>query len=203
METGKIIKEYIGARKSDWAVFAASTVLCVSSVGYLIYYLYLTGTDGINRLPSWAGPMMGAALTAVFICTYVLVINTPRTLGAAARTRRSLGRIAASGGYDRAAMELYAADKGKHLVVTEHYIFGEHNGFAAPLSDVTGYRSMYNRYAGRYSSPMASEGILVELRDGKWYTASSGKTRFSDYPYFCALLDEAAQKNASGTEDAQ
>ena len=198
METERIIKDYIGAKKKDWAVFIAAAAVTVAGIGYLIWYIaQLTAS---SRAPSGSLSWMASSLVAVFAGAYFIGTCAPRTVGASLRTRRSLSRIAAGGGYDRAAMELYEADKGKHLVITEHYIFGEHNGIASPLCDISDYKSMYNRHAGYYSSAMAVEGILIQLTDGKWYTVSSGKTQFSDYPYFCALLEEAVKKNTSSPD---
>lgn len=197
METEKIIRAYIGGKKSDWAVFILSCGLCAAGVGYLVFFMYVTVSYGASSMPGNATALMSDALVSVFISAYLLGTGAPKTVGAAVRTRRSIERIASGGGCDRAAMELYEADKGKHLVITEHYIFGEHNGIASPLSDVTDYKSMYNAHAGYYSSAMAVEGILIRLTDGKWYTVSSGKTAFSDYPHFCDLLEKAVSKNTS------
>ncbi|MBR2779937.1 MAG: hypothetical protein IKD81_00735 [Eubacteriaceae bacterium] len=196
METERIIRDYIGAKKRDWAVFTVSASAVLAGIGYMIRYIAML-TRSTNASPE-SLPYMASSLVAVFVGAYFIGTYAPKTVGASERTRRSLSRIAEGGGYDRAAMELYEADRGKHLVITEHYIFGEHNGIAAPLSDITDYKSMYNRHAGYYSSAMAVEGILIKLTDGRWYTVSSGKTRFSDYPFFCGLLEEAVKKNTSG-----
>ena len=194
MDASQYLRTYLGPGRGKKAAFLLWTAVLLICISFGIH-AWMTGR--VEEAFSGSGTGQAGILCIVFAVAwsaFMVASVWPETISASIILRGTLRRLGENGDIERAAEQLYSSDqKGRHLVITRDFIFGESTGVASRLEDITDHRSISSR--GWSRGMAATEGIMIRLKNGRWYTVGGSSVKYDDYTAINSALREIVMKN--------
>ena len=192
-EAEKRIRAYIRPARKDIAVFVVSGLVMVAVIIILsTAVIILSPEDILNKTfvlidletrhaEIGGGILVIAAAAVALLACYTLFSRWADVVSAGCSVDETLMLIDINGELTAAAAELQdSVDRDRHIVITEHYVFGENTGCAARKRDILDYTTKIKRRSP--GSSKAEKDIWIKLTDGKWYVLGSSKVQYDHAP---------------------